>query len=133
MPGLSDNARELFSRPIPAWVTVVGHDGAPHNSVVWVDMDGDDVLFNTSVGRVKERILRTNPTVSVSILDPEHAGRWASVTGVAKLTTEDGDQVIDRLAKKYLGVDRYPHHTNDDQRVTVRVAVNKLIEVRPGE
>lgn len=133
MSALSDNVRDLFSRPIPAWVTVVDHDGVPHNTVVWVDVDGDEVLFNTAVGRVKERILRTNPTVSLSVLNPEHAWHWASVTGVAKMTTEDGDEVIDRLAKKYLGVDEYPFRTEGEQHVTVRVAADKVVEVTPDD
>ncbi|WP_026877352.1 TIGR03618 family F420-dependent PPOX class oxidoreductase [Jiangella gansuensis] len=128
MPTLSDTARELFSRPIPGWATVLDADGRPHNSIVWVDVDGDDVVFNTAAGRVKERYLRENDVVSLSVLDPDNAWRWASVTGRATLSTADGDEVIDRLAKKYLDADSYPFRKEGEQRVTVRVAVDQVLE-----
>ncbi|PSL03183.1 PPOX class probable F420-dependent enzyme [Haloactinopolyspora alba] len=131
MPALSDNARDLFSRAIPGWATVIDDDGVPHSSVVWVDVDGDEVLFNTAVGRVKERFLQDNPTVSVSVLNPEHAWHWASVSGPASLSTDDGDRVIDSLAKKYLDADSYPFRKEGEQRVTVRVKVDRLLEIAP--
>lgn len=126
MPALSDTARDLFSRPIPAWATVLDADGRPHNTIVWVDVDGDGVIFNTAAGRVKERRLRENDVVSLSVLDPDNPWRWASVTGRATLTVEDGDDVIDRLAKKYLNADSYPFRKEGEQRVTVRVAVEQV-------
>jgi PPOX class probable F420-dependent enzyme len=128
MPVLSDNTRELFSRPIPAWATVIDADGRPHNSIVWVDVEGDSLVFNTAAGRVKERRLRHNDTVSLSVLDPDNAWHWASVTGRATLSTEDGDEVIDRLAKKYLNADSYPFRKASEQRVTVRVKPDRVLE-----
>ena len=105
---LSANARDLFSAPNLGWATTLRPDGTPHNTVVWVDVDGDDVVFNTAVDRVKEQHMRSDPRVSVSVLDPENSQRFASITGTAQLSTEDGDAVIDKLAHKYLGVDSYP-------------------------
>lgn len=133
MPALSDNARDLFSRPIPGWVTVTDSDGVPHSTVVWVDAEGDEVLFNTAVGRVKERLLRENAAVSLSVLNPEHAWHWSSVSGQARLSTEDGDEVIDRLAKKYLDADSYPFRKEGEQRITVRVTPERVIDVAPDE
>lgn len=131
MPALSDNARDLFSRPLPGWATVIDPEGRPHNTIVWVDVEGDDVVFNTAVGRAKDRYLRQNSTVSVSVLNPENAWHWASVTGEAVVSTEDGDEVIDRLAKKYLDADSYPFRKEGEQRITVRVKVDQLLEEAP--
>lgn len=128
MPALTETARDLFSRPILGWATAVRPDGSPHNTVVWVDVDGDDVLFNTAIGRVKDRYLQDNPTVSLSVLDPEDNFRWASVSGPVTLSTDDGDAIIDRLAKKYLDADSYPYRNPAEQRVTVRVTVDRLVE-----
>ena len=129
MTELSDNARRLFAAPHLAWATTVRPDGTPHSTVVWADVDGDDVIFNTAVGRAKERHLRANPSVAVSVLDPENAWHYSSVSGTAELTTDDGDAVIDRLAQKYLGVETYPFRQPDEQRVTVRVRVTSVIDV----
>jgi PPOX class probable F420-dependent enzyme len=127
MSELSDDAKALLSRPIHGWATTVRPDGSLHNTVVWVDVDGEDVVFNTAIGRAKERHLRANPQVSVSVIDPEDAFHLVSVSGQARLDVESGNAVIDHLAKKYMGVDEYPFHRDGEQRVTVRVRPEQVI------
>ncbi|WP_326823230.1 PPOX class F420-dependent oxidoreductase [Streptosporangium sp. NBC_01639] len=127
MGKLNEDAKELLSRPVHAWVTTIRPDGSLHSTVVWVDVDGDDVVFNTAVGRAKERHLRNDPRVSVSVLDPKDAFHLVSVSGVAELELEGADTVIDRLAHKYLGVDSYPYRQPDEQRITVRVRPDQVI------
>ncbi|WP_250284971.1 PPOX class F420-dependent oxidoreductase, partial [Frankia sp. CiP1_Cm_nod2] len=105
MATLNEDARNLLSRPVHAWVTTLRPDGAPHSTVVWVDADGDEIIFNTAVGRAKERHLRKDPRISIGVLDPDDAYHLVSVSGTARLEADGADAVIDRLAKKYLGVD----------------------------
>ncbi|MGW0067731.1 PPOX class F420-dependent oxidoreductase [Streptosporangium sandarakinum] len=127
MGKLNEDAKELLRRPIHGWATTVRSDGSLHNTVVWVDVDGDDVVFNTALGRVKDRNLRADPRVSVSVLDPENAFHLVSVSGTARLEEEGADEVIDRLAKKYLGVDTYPYRQPGEERVTVRVTPEQVV------
>ncbi|HVQ95438.1 MAG TPA: PPOX class F420-dependent oxidoreductase [Mycobacteriales bacterium] len=127
MATLTDDAKDLLRRPIYAWATTLYADGSPHSTVVWVDVDGDEVVFNTAVGRAKERHLRRDPRVTVSVLDPDNPYHLLSVTGSARLDTSDGDAVIDALAKKYLGVDSYPGRTPTEQRITVRFVPERVI------
>lgn len=127
MSKLDENAVTLLKEPIHAWVTTIRPDGSLHSTVVWVDVDGDEVIFNTAVGRAKERHLRNDPRVSVSVLDPGNAFRFVSVSGTAKLELDGADTVIDGLAKKYLGVDTYPYRQPGEQRITVRVVPEKVI------
>lgn len=127
MAELSDKAKALLERPIPGWVTTLDKDGAPHNTVVWVGLDEQGVYFNTAVGRVKEKHLRRDPRVSLSLLDPDDAYNLVSVTGTAALESEGADAVIDGLAKKYLGVDEYPFRKPEERRVTVRIRPEKII------
>lgn len=65
--------------------------------------------------------------MSVSVLDPENAFRFVSVSGTAELVLEGADAVIDGLAKKYLGVDAYPYRQPGEQRITVRVVPEKVV------
>jgi PPOX class probable F420-dependent enzyme len=132
MATLNDDAKRLFKRPIHAWATTLYPDGSPHSTIVWVDVDGDDVIFNTAIGRAKERHIRRDPRVSISVLDPDDAHHLVSVTGTAQLDVASGDPVIDALAKKYLGVDSYPYRTPTEQRITVRVTPDKVI-YSPGD
>ncbi|GAB3972764.1 hypothetical protein GCM10029978_050630 [Actinoallomurus acanthiterrae] len=127
MSGLSDDAKDLIRKPYFAWATTVRPDGSPHSTVVWADVDGDDVIFNTAIGRAKERHLRRNAQVSISVLDPNDGFHAVSVSGEARLEEDGADEVIDGLAKKYLGVDTYPYRQPGEQRITVRVQPEKVI------
>lgn len=127
MEKLTDEAKALLSRPLHAWVTTVRPDGSLHATVVWVDVDGDDVIFNTAVGRAKEKHLRADPQVSVSVLDTENAYHFVSVSGRGRLELEGADQVIDRLAKKYLDANTYPFRKPGEERVTVRITPEKVV------
>lgn len=127
MGKLNDDAKALISQPIHGWVTTVRPDGSLHSTVVWVDVDGDDVIFNTAVGRAKERHLRNGPQVSVSVLDPKDAFHLVSVSGVAELELDGADEVIDGLANKYLGVETYPYRQPGEQRITVRVRPEQVV------
>jgi PPOX class probable F420-dependent enzyme len=124
---INDQALALLSRPLFAWVTTLRPDGSPHSTVVWVDVDGDDIIFNTAVGRLKEKHLRRDPRLSLGVLDPDDTYHSLSVTGTASLETEGADKVVDRLAKKYLGVDVYPFRQPGEQRITVRVTPTSVI------
>ncbi|WP_248959892.1 TIGR03618 family F420-dependent PPOX class oxidoreductase [Sphaerisporangium perillae] len=127
MSELNDDAIALLRRPIHAWVTAHRGDGSLHSTVVWVDVDGDDVVFNTAVGRAKERYLREDPRVSISLLDPDNGYHLVSVSGKARFELEGADETIDRLAKKYLGVDSYPFRNPEEQRINVRVTPDHVI------
>ncbi|MEV8635427.1 PPOX class F420-dependent oxidoreductase [Streptosporangium sp. NPDC051023] len=127
MGKLNDDAKELLNQPIHGWVTTLRPDGSLHSTVVWVAVDGDDVIFNTAVGRAKERHLRNNPQVSLSVLDPKDAFHLVSVSGTAELELEGADAVIDGLANKYLGVETYPYRQPGEQRVTVRIKPEQVI------
>ncbi|SBW28834.1 putative F420-dependent protein [Candidatus Protofrankia californiensis] len=127
MATLNEDARNLLSRPVYAWVTTLRPDGSPHSTVVWVDVDGDEIIFNTAIGRAKERHLRKDPRVSIGVLDPDDAYHLVSISGSARLVIDGADVVIDHLAKKYLGADTYPFRRSSEQRITVRVKPQNVI------
>jgi PPOX class probable F420-dependent enzyme len=107
-------------------VTTLRSDGSPHTTVVWVDEDGGDVLFNTARGRAKERHLLRNPKASMLMVDPNDQYKWVAVSGTAELTEEGADAEIDRLAKKYLDADSYPFRNPAETRVNVRIKPEKV-------
>jgi PPOX class probable F420-dependent enzyme len=124
---LSDVQRAFVQdNPFVGTVTTLRADGSPHSTVVWVDTDGDAVLFNTARGRAKERHILRDPRVSVAVVDPQDAFRWVAVTGIAELVDDGADDHIDSLAKKYLGADSYPFRNAAEQRVIVRITVDRV-------
>src|SRR5580704_14479599 len=68
---LSDKARALIQRPVIANVATVDSECRPQVTPVWIDLDGDDLVFNTAKGRFKDLNLERNPHVAVSVVDPE--------------------------------------------------------------
>ncbi|REF00043.1 PPOX class F420-dependent oxidoreductase [Thermomonospora umbrina] len=127
MGKLTDDAKALLRRPLHGWATTVRPDGSLHSTVVWVDVDGDEVIVNTAVGRAKDRHLKNDPRLSVSVLDPDDDYHYVSVSGTVTLELEGADKIIDRLAKKYLDADSYPFRKEGEQRVTVRLAPEQVV------
>jgi PPOX class probable F420-dependent enzyme len=127
MTKLTDKQAELFRGKNWATVVTLREDGSPHATPVWIDTDGEKVLFNTAIGRAKERHLRRDPRISVTVLPAENqqAG-YVSVTGTAEIIEDGGKEHIDKLANKYLGVDEYPYLQPGERRVIVAVAPDKV-------
>jgi PPOX class probable F420-dependent enzyme len=126
MAVLTEKQRSFIrDNPFPAVVTTLRKDGTPHSTVVWIDEDGGDILFNTAEGRAKPRELAEDPRVSVTFVDPSDMYKWISVSGRAELTTEGARETIDKLAKKYLGKDEYPWYQGE-QRINVRIKPEKI-------
>jgi PPOX class probable F420-dependent enzyme len=122
MADIPDSYRDLFTKKAFAHLATVGRNGRPQVTPVWCDVDGTHVRINTARGRVKERNLRANPLVALSIQDPDNPYRYLQVRGrVVEMTENGADQHIDALAKRYLGQDRYPHRRPGEVRVMVKI------------
>lgn len=109
-----------------AHLTTLDPDGWPQASAMWVDHDDGRIVFNTAEGRRKWRNMRLDPRVAVSISPPDEPYRNWSVQGrVVEMRTSDGEEVIHRLSRKYLGRD-YPWLTPGMVRVTVLVEPTRI-------
>ena len=121
---LTAKERQVFEKPVFVHVGIALPDGTPHVSAMWVDLDGEDIILNTAEGRTKANVLRVGSPVALSALDPENAYRNLNVRGrvVQVVTEEQGAGAgINRLAKKYLGVEEYPYRAPGERRVEFRV------------
>lgn len=128
----SESSRAIFAKPVLIHLATLDAGGGPHVTPVWCELDGDDIIVNTALGRKKAKNLASDPRVAFSLTDPDNA--YACIAGrgtVVGFTTEGADAVIDRLAKKYLGVDSYPHRGEGEIRVTVRIRPDH-IAVQPN-
>jgi len=119
---------DIFEKESFAHFATVLPDGTPHVTPVWVDHDDREyVLVNTARGRRKERNVRANPKVGVSVVDPDDPYRYVSVRGEAELTEEGAKAHIDELARRYFDVDEYPHHGEESgPRVLIRIPTEEI-------
>lgn len=122
MPDLSEAHKAFLRAGHLAVVTTLRSDGSPHSTVLWIDCDGEDVVFNTARGRAKERHLLADPRVSVVTTDGEDFHRWLVVDGTATLVDEGADAHIQSLADRYQG----GTPVQGGGRVIVRVAPARI-------
>jgi PPOX class probable F420-dependent enzyme len=89
---------------------------------LWIDHDGDTVLVNVRVDRVKAANMRERPAVAISIVDPRNSYRYLAITGVVSSWSEDGwREHMDKLSRRYMKVDRYPWSFPGERRAIFRI------------
>ena len=113
---------DLFNKKAFANLATLNADGSPQVTPVWIDYDGKYVIVNTAEGRVKDRNLKRDGRVALAIMDPENPYRYLEVRGkVAEITKNGADAHIDKMAKKYLGMDKYPNRKPGEVRVIFKI------------
>lgn len=129
---LPESVRKLLEDRAYGHVVTFHRNGSPQVTMVWMDVDGDEVLFNTAEGRLKPRNLRRDPRVIVSVQDRNNPQAYLLVHGTASLTEVGADAHIDKLAKRFLGTETYPYRRPGEQRLIVRIKPEKLGGFAPG-
>ncbi len=120
---IPDTYADLLHASGFAHLASLGPDGAPQSHPVWYDWDGQDLNISTTKNRQKYRNVRRDPRVAVSILDPDNPYRYLELRGEVTHIEDDPDKAfIDRLAKKYLDRDEYPHKDPGAERVIIHIA-----------
>lgn len=114
--------RDLIENANFAHLATLMKNGSPQVTPVWIDIDGDTILFNTAEGRQKDRNLRRDARVALSIHDNANPYRYIQIRGkVTGHTTDGADAHIDKLAKKYMNLDSYPYRNAAEARVIYRI------------
>jgi PPOX class probable F420-dependent enzyme len=126
MVELTPEQIELLRSKVFGAVATLKQDGTPQTSIVWVDTDGERLIFNTRVDRAKFKHLKRDPRVSVAVFDPEGVYDYFEVEGTAELVEEGANEQIHELSRKYTGND---FHTAE-QRVTVKVTPTRVFDYR---
>jgi PPOX class probable F420-dependent enzyme len=126
MATLSKAEARFLQEPNVAIVAALREDGTPHQTVVWIDWDGEHVLLNLNTWRAKLAHLRADPRVSVLVLDRHDPYRWLGVEGVVAEITENGANAhIVRQAGVYFGRDSY-NFKPGEQRILVRIEPRRV-------
>lgn len=128
---LTEEQKALFEGKNFGHLATLMPDGSPQVSPVWVELDGGDIIVNTAEGRVKIDNVRRDPRVALSVFDQKDPYTMVVVRGVVTETTHDGaEEGIDRLARKYLGEERYPWRGPGERRVSLRIRPERVAEQR---
>jgi PPOX class probable F420-dependent enzyme len=119
---LNDHARQLVEGKNFAFLATIMPDGSPQVTPVWIDHEGNTLLVNTSMGRTKQKNLARDTRVALSVANQKDMYDKILVRGRVIMQTPEGADVhIDKLAKKYLGMDKYPWLGPGEKRVILKI------------
>lgn len=121
----------LLGKNFASFATLM-KDGSPHVAPTWIDYDGDLILINTATGRIKEKNVSSDNRVALSVYDSSNPYNMVTIRGKVKESTEENaDSHIDKLAKKYLGLDKYPFHSPGEKRIILKIVPERVFHQKP--
>lgn len=125
---LNDKILALMAGRNFASIATIMPSGAPHVTNVWIDYDQEhNILINTAIGRLKERNTRKNKKVAISIIDSKNPYVTTSIMGVViEKVTNGAPEHFDKLARKYLNLEKYPILNLNEQRVILKIKPQKV-------
>jgi PPOX class probable F420-dependent enzyme len=121
--------RDILEGKNFAHVATLLKDGSPQVTPVWIDVDGDAIVFNTAEGRAKARNLDRDGRVAISVHDQANPYRYIQVRGLVESKTTDGaDAHIDKMSLKYTANATYAGRAANpsERRVICRIRPEHL-------
>lgn len=130
---LDDKTIELAQGKNFAAISTIMPNGQPQSQMMWVDTDGEHVIFNTEIHRAKFKNLERDPKVTVLIMDAGNPWSYSEVRGhVAEIVHgQEARDHIDAMALTYLGVAEYPNPIQSE-RVMVKIAPDRVNTFPPA-
>jgi PPOX class probable F420-dependent enzyme len=125
-------AKKIFEGKNFAYVSSLMKDGSPQVTPTWVDIENGTILVNTAIGRLKQKNVSRDNRVALAITDQNNPYDMVTVRGkvVEQITGKRAEEHIDKLARKYLGKDKYPFRTPEEKRVILKIRPDKVFHMR---
>ncbi len=128
---LPESVKKVLADKAYGHVLTYNADGSPQLTMVWMDVDGDNPTFNTAEGRIKPKNVRNDSRIRISVQDRNDLQAYMMLYGTAVVTEEGADEQIDKLAKRFLGLDEYPFRQPGETRLMIRMEVDKIRGMGP--
>jgi PPOX class probable F420-dependent enzyme len=127
---LTSKDLELLTGTNFVTLVTINPDGSPQATITWVDAADGHVLVNTAQGRVKDRNVRANPRVAVSVMNGSDGFDWISITGevVDIEIGERAERHIDELSHRYDG--HGYTHTPGQVREILKIRPDRVIRYK---
>ena len=124
--------RKFFEGKNFAFLSSLMKDGSPHVTPTWVDIEDDNILINTALGRIKQTNISRDPRIALSIIDRDNQYEMVTVRGkvTEQITGDVAEKHIDKLARKYINLDKYPRRSKNEQRVILKIEPEKIFYMK---
>jgi len=136
MTVLSDDARGAVTAGRLGHLVTINPDGSPQVSVVWIGLDGDDIVVGHLMGGRKVRNIGRDPRVALSVeaegANPVGMANYLIVHGTARLVEGGAPELLQRLAEVYLGPGvTFPPFDNPPAGHVIRITPARVGGVGP--
>jgi PPOX class probable F420-dependent enzyme len=124
--------RQFFEGKNFAFLSSLMKDGSPHVTPTWVDVEDDNILINTALGRTKQTNISRDPRIALSIINQDNQYEMVTVRGkvTEQITGDVAEKHIDKLARKYINLDKYPRRSKNEQRVILKIKPEKIFHMK---
>jgi PPOX class probable F420-dependent enzyme len=131
---INDEAiRKLFEEENLVFLATLMKDGSPHNVSTWVDIEDGTILINTVSSSTKHKNISHDPRVALAITDQNNPSHTVSIRGkvIEQIIGDEAENHVDKLAKKYRGVNEYPGRELDptQERVISKIKPEKIFHM----
>jgi PPOX class probable F420-dependent enzyme len=126
--------RKLFEDKNFVFLSSLMKDGSPHVTPTWVDIENGkngNILINTAKGRIKQKNISRDPRVALAIVDQNNPYNMVTIRGkvIEQISGDTAEEHIDKLAKKYIGKDKYPGRSPGEQRILLKIKPEKIFHM----
>ena len=128
MPELSESVAKLLKDKNFVFISTLNPDGSPHVTPTWVDTDGEHIIINTEVGLIKYRNIINDSRVAVSLVEQSNPYNNLTAQGIVveKIMGSLAEDHMDKLAKKYMGVEKYPFRQPGVKRIIFKIRPTRI-------
>lgn len=121
---IPEESRRILTGRRNAWLATLMPDGAPHLTPIWIDVEGDEIVFTTSEETVKVANLRKDPRVALAIESEEDRYRIVTVRGRVVGIEPEGTDRVNAMSRRHDGHDW--EETEPGTRVLVRILPDRV-------
>ena len=124
---MEEKAKNLFEDKNLVFIATIMKDGSPQLSPVWADFEDGHIMVNTAEGRIKHKNVVRDSRVAVSVVSQTNPLDMTTVRGNVIEIIPDYEYVhINKLTKKYMGIENYPFRQPDEKRIVLKIKPDKV-------
>ncbi|MDW3604947.1 MAG: PPOX class F420-dependent oxidoreductase [Nitrososphaeraceae archaeon] len=124
--------RKLFEDKNFVFLSSLMKDGSPHVTPTWADIENGNILINTAIGRIKQKNISRDPRVALAIADQNNPYDMVTIRGkvIEQISGDTAEEHIDKLAKKYIGKDKYPGRSPGEKRILLKIKPERIFHMK---
>ncbi len=124
---MEQKAENLFKDKNLVFIATIMKDGSPQLSPVWADYEDGYIFVNTAEGRLKHKNVLRDPRIAISVTSQNNPLDMTTVRGQVVEIIPDYNYVhINKLTKKYMGIENYPFRQEGEKRIVLKIKPEKV-------